>query len=214
MKNGSGFIFESVDLLSYTFHKMSLKRGKSYIKSPEWVINKRATISPKNKDKCFQYSITVALNHQNIENHPERISNIKPFIDKYNWKGIDFPAGIKDWKKFERNNKTIALNILFVPHNEKTINLAYKSKYNRKRENQVVLLMITNGEKWHYIALKSVRTDDGFNRPIRSLSRLFRGITANNNGDFYCLGFVYIHFELIMRLKDMKDYVIIMIIAM
>ena len=48
--------------------------------------------------------------------------------------------------------------------------------------------MITNGEQRHYIALKSVRTDDGFNRPIRSLSRLFRGITANNNGDFYCLG--------------------------
>ena len=47
---------------------------------------------------------------------------------------------------------------------------------------------ITNGEKWHYIALKSVRTAGGFNRPIRSLSRLFRGITENNKGDFYCLG--------------------------
>ena len=131
LRKGSDFIFESVDLLSYSFHKISLKRGKSYIKSPEWVINKRATINPKNKDnKCFQYSITVALNHQNIENHPERISNIKPFIDQYNWEGIDFPAGIKDWKKFERNNKTVALNILPIPHNTKTINLAYKSKYN------------------------------------------------------------------------------------
>ena len=100
LKNGSNFVFESVDLLSYHIHKTSLKRGKSYIKSPEWILNKRATINPKNKDnKCFQYSITVALNHQNIENHPERISNIKPFIDKYNWKGIDFPAGIKDCKK-------------------------------------------------------------------------------------------------------------------
>ena len=119
LRNGSNFVFESVDLLSYHIHKTSLKRGKSYIKSPEWVINKRATINPKNKDnKCFQYSITVALNHQNIENHPERISNIKPFIDQYNWEGIDFPAGIKDWKKFERNNKTIALNILLIPHNE------------------------------------------------------------------------------------------------
>ena len=47
--------------------------------------------------------------------------------------------------------------------------------------------MITNGEQWHYMALKSVRTDDGFNRPTRSLSRLFRGITANHNGYFYCL---------------------------
>ena len=97
LRKGSDFIFESVDLLSYSFHKISLKRGKSYIKSPEWVINKRATINPKNKDnKCFQYSITVALNHQNIENHPERISNIKPFVNQYNWKDIDFPARIKD----------------------------------------------------------------------------------------------------------------------
>ena len=54
---------------------------------------------------------------------------------------------MKYWKKFEQNHKTIALNILFVPHNEKTINLANKSKYNRKRENQVVSLMITNGEQ-------------------------------------------------------------------
>ena len=97
LRSGSNFVFESVDLLAVNIHKANLKRGKSYIKSPEWILNKRATINPKNKDnKCFQYSITVALNHQNIENHPERISNIKPFIDKYNWKGIDFPAGIKD----------------------------------------------------------------------------------------------------------------------
>ena len=52
--------------------------------------------------------------------------------------------------------------------------------------------MITYGEqsdeidKWRYIALKSERTDNGFNRSLRSLSRLFRGITLNNNGDFYC----------------------------
>ena len=112
-------------ILYYSFYKISLRRGRSYIKSPEWVLNKRATINSKNKDyKCFQYSITVALNHQNIENHPERISNIKPFIDKYNWDGIYFPAGIKDWKKFERNNKTIALNILYIPPNTKAINLA------------------------------------------------------------------------------------------
>ena len=167
LRNGSNFVFESVDLLSYHIHKTSLKRGKSYIKSPEWVLNKRATINPKNKDnKCFQYSITVALNHQNIENHPERISNIKPFIDQYNWEDIDFPAGIKDWEKFERNNKTIALNILYITPNTKTINLAYKSKYNCIRENQGVLLIITNGEKWHYNSLKRARTDDGFKRPI------------------------------------------------
>ena len=133
LKNGSGFIFESIYLLSYTFHKTSLKRGKSNIKSPEWVKNKRAITNPKNKgSKCFQDSITVALNHQNIENYPERVSNIRPFVDQYNWEGLDFPAEIKDWKKFEQNNKTIALNVLSIPHNKKSINLTYKSKCNRK----------------------------------------------------------------------------------
>ena len=120
LRKGSDFVFESVGLLTYSVHKISLRRGRSYTKAPERLINKRATINSKNKDnKCFQYSITVALNHQNIENHPERISNIKPFINQYNWEGINFPAGIKDWKKFERNNKTITLNILFIPHNTK-----------------------------------------------------------------------------------------------
>ena len=105
-------LFESVKILYYHVHKINLKRGKSYIKSPEWIFEKGASINPKNKDsKCFQYAIITALNHQKLENNPERISNIKPFIDQYNWKGIDFQAGIKDWKKFEQNNKEIALNI-------------------------------------------------------------------------------------------------------
>ena len=61
LRNGSNFVFESVDLLSYHIHKTSLKKGKSYMKAPEWVVNKRAAINPKNGDnKCFQYSITVA----------------------------------------------------------------------------------------------------------------------------------------------------------
>ena len=45
------------------------------------------------------------------------MSKIKTFIDQYSWKEIDFPSHSKDWKKLEQNNKTIALNILFVPYN-------------------------------------------------------------------------------------------------
>ena len=63
------------------------KRGKSYIKSPEWLVNKRATINPKSKDnKYFKYSTTVALNQQNIENHPERISNIESLLVESSFK--------------------------------------------------------------------------------------------------------------------------------
>ena len=59
------------------------------------------------------------------------------------------------------------LIFLYVPYNTEKIRHAYKSKYNLTRENQVILLMITDGEK--------------------RLSALFRGITSNNHGDFYCL---------------------------
>ena len=51
--------------------------------------------------------------------------------------------------------------------------------------------MITDGNKWQYLALKSERTPDGYNRPVRGLSRLLRGITSNHNGDFYCLNCFY-----------------------
>ena len=144
---GSEFAYDSVDALYYNLNKVSLSRSGSYIDSPKWLKNKKATINPKNKDdKCFQYALTVALNYEQIKDHPERISKIKPFIDQYNWKEIDFPSHGKDWKKFELNNKSNALNILYVPLNTEKIRHAYNSKYNLKRENQVILSVITDGE--------------------------------------------------------------------
>ena len=50
-----------------------------------------------------------------LKSHPERISKIKPYINRYDSKEVDFPAQQKVWKKFELNNETIVLNILFVP---------------------------------------------------------------------------------------------------
>ena len=171
---GSDFAFDGVDSLYYDFNKTSINRGGSYIDSLQWLKNKKSTINPKNNDdKCFHYAVTLALNLNRIDNHPERMSKIKSFIDQYNWKDIDFQAMGKDWKKFESNNE-IALNILYVPHNIKKINIAYKSKHNLTREKQAILLMISNGEKWHYLTVKN-------------LSELLRGITSNHNADFYCL---------------------------
>ena len=99
---------------------------------------------------------TVALDYDKIENHSERICNIKSFITKCNWKEINFPSHSKDWQKFEQNNKTIALNILYVPYNTEEIRLALKSKYNHKRDNQVILLIITDGKKWHYLSFENL----------------------------------------------------------
>ena len=167
---GSSFTFERIDLLEYHLHKISLNRGSSYIKSLEWIKNKGVTINPKTtKDNnCFQYAIIAALKYQSIDHHPERISKLKPFINNCNWKDIEFPSHSKDWRKFECNNKTIALNIFYVPYNTEQIRHAYKSKHNNERDTQVNLSMITDGtSNWHYLAVKRIK--------------------SNHSGDFYCL---------------------------
>ena len=89
---GSDFIFDSVQPMYYKCHKVNFKRGGSYIYSPDWIKNKKVTINPKNEDdKCFQYAATIALNYEEIESNPERVSNIKPFINKFDWEGINYP---------------------------------------------------------------------------------------------------------------------------
>ena len=171
---GSDFEFDGVNFLYYDFNEISLNRGGSYIDSPKWLKDKKSTINPKNNDhKCFQYAITLALNLDKIKRDSQRISKIKPFINQYNWKDIDFPATSKDWRKFELNNK-VALNVLYVPHNTRKIQVAYKSKQNLTCDKQVILLMITDGEKWHYLTVKN-------------LSGLLRRITSTHKEDFYCL---------------------------
>ena len=168
---GSEFEFDGVNFLYYDFNKT---RGGSYIDSPKWLKDKKSIINPKNNDdKCFQYVVTLALNLDKIKKDPQRVSKIKPFIETYNWEDIDFPSTSKDWKKFECNNE-VALNILYVPYNTKKINIAYKSKNNLTQEKQIILLMISDGQKWHYLVVKN-------------LSRLLRGITSNHKEDFYCL---------------------------
>ena len=82
--------------------------------SSGWLRAKKEEII--NGDADFEDALDDALNYQNIETHPERISKLKLYINKYNREGIEFPVGPKDWIKFERNNKKIALKILFIPY--------------------------------------------------------------------------------------------------
>ena len=64
---GSEFVFDSIDLLHYNLHKISLNRSGSYIDFPKWLKNKKATINPENNyDKSFQHAVTVALNYEQI----------------------------------------------------------------------------------------------------------------------------------------------------
>ena len=100
-------------MINYSLNKISLVRGGTYIDTSKCIKNKKVTINSKtNDDKCLQYAVAAALNFEQIRSHSEIISNIKPFINQYYWEEIDFPSHRKDWKKFESNNKSVALNML------------------------------------------------------------------------------------------------------
>ena len=67
---------------------------------------------------------------------------------------IKFLPHIKDKKKFETNNKSIALNILFLSHNSQEIRHAYKTRHNLNRENQIIVSMINDGKKCNKLCNK------------------------------------------------------------
>ena len=97
----SEFAFDSVDLLYYHLRKISLKREKSYIASPEWLESKRATINLKiddndDDDKCFQYFITVALNYNKSKKRD--LQRILSTI-QYDRKVTDFSTHLEDWQE-------------------------------------------------------------------------------------------------------------------
>ena len=148
LRNDSNHSFECVDLALAHFHGIKLKRGSSYIDSPKWILGKKAAINTKNlKDNnCFQYAIIAAVHHQNIGKNHHRITKLTPFINNYNWKDIDFPTGSKEYKRLERNNENIALNILAASRDKKEISITYKSDHSHLREKQVILLMITDDD--------------------------------------------------------------------
>ena len=124
----------------------------------------------KKDNKCFQYDVTVALNPKGIDKNPERITEIKSFINKYSWEGTNSRTGKDDWRKLEKNNPTIALSGLYA-RNEK-IYPTYVSKNNSNREKLFIFLMIINGEECNYLA-------------VEKLSTLLTETTSKHHGDFY-----------------------------
>ena len=102
--------------------------------------SKKATINliHKKNYKCFYYAVTATLNHEEIKKDLQRITKTEPFINKYDWEGINYPLRKDHWKKFEKNVRTIAFNVLYSK--KEKIYLAYLCKHNSNREKQIIFL--------------------------------------------------------------------------
>ena len=150
-ERGSGFTHDSVGLIYYHFQRINIRRGGSYIASPNWIASKKVTINPKTQkdNECFKWSIITGLNYKIKEKELKKLLKFKR-VD------TDFSSYQRYWENFEQENHSIAINILFVSHKSEEIKLVYKSSYN-KCKNQVILLMINDeANNYHYFAIKNL----------------------------------------------------------
>ena len=146
----SKLAFDSVMYTDISIHRLNLIRGSSYIPLPDWLAKKEAIINSKNLDmKCFKWAVIAAMKWEEIGRNHQRVSKLKRF-DNLDWDGINFPVSISDINRFESRNE-ISVNVLAIECKKPYICRKGK-EYNRVAN----LMLITNGDKKHYVAIKSL----------------------------------------------------------
>ena len=88
---------------------------------------------------------------EEIDRDHQRISKLRRYEDDFDWDGINFPASIRDIKRFESRNE-IMVNILALE--DKKVYICRKGKEHDRVAN---LMLITDHNKKHYIVIKSLR---------------------------------------------------------
>ena len=137
---------------------------------PDWLAKKGAIINPKNSDmECFKWAVIAAMKWRDIDNHPERISRLRRYEEDFDWTGIKYPASFRDIKRFESRNE-ITVNILAFEGKQ-----VYICKKGKEYDRVANLMLITNNNSKHYVAIKS-------------LSRLLRSSnTKNEKKQHFCI---------------------------
>ena len=148
----SKFVFDGVIRMDIDFHRLNLTRGSSYILLPDWLAKKGAIINQKNSDmECFKWAVIAAMKWRDIGDHPKRISKLRRYEDDFDWDGIGFPASTRDIKRFESRNE-ITINILAFENKK-----VYICRKGKEYDRVANLMLITDHNEKHYIAIKSLR---------------------------------------------------------
>ena len=148
----SKFVFDGIIHMDIDFHRLNLTRGSSYLPLPEWLAKKGAIINPKNSDmECFKWAVIAAMKWKDIGDHPKRISKLRRYEDDFDWSKVKFPASFRDIKRFESRNE-ITINILAFENKK-----VYICRKGREYDRVANLMLITDLNNKHYVAIKSLR---------------------------------------------------------
>ena len=147
----SKFVFDRVLRMDVSFHRLNLTRGSSYTELGDWLASKKAIINPRNSDnQCFKWSVIAGTYFNEIGRDCQRVSKLRKYEKEFDWYGIDFPTSYKDIKRFESMNE-ITVNVLAVE--DKKIYICRKGK---EYDRVVNLMLITDENRKHYVAIKSL----------------------------------------------------------
>ena len=106
-------------------------------------------VNPHNDDEeCFKWSVIAAENVGMKD--PQWVSNLRKFMDNYDWSGLEFPVSIKDIGKFENRNN-ISVNVWAVEGRD-----IYIHRKGQRVGREINLLMVSEDGIWHYTAIKSL----------------------------------------------------------
>ena len=145
----SRFVFDEFLYLDANFHQLNLTRGSSYLPLPDWLARKKAIVNPHNDDEeFFKWSVITAENVGMKD--PQRVSNLRKFMDNYDWSGLEFPVSIKGIGKFETRNN-ISVNVLAVEGRD-----IYIQRKGRRMGREINLFMVSEDGIRHYTAIKSL----------------------------------------------------------
>ena len=125
-----------------------------YVPFPDWLMEKKAIINPKNADmECFKWAVIASMKWEEIDRDHERVSKLRRYEREFDWSDIEFPVSFRDINKFERNNEK-GVNILAIE--SKKIYICRKGRDYDIIVNLVLITDVENPNKKHYVAVKSL----------------------------------------------------------
>ena len=161
-RNGSGWIFESIDDLTLHTAEFQSHRGSSYIPTPASIVGKLGVVNPQNwyDHHCFRYSTLLHENYHRIDERNAHVPITEEMIRSKNLQNLDFskcksPMEIDDITHFEDRNK-MAINVYHIKHNGSLITPLRISKKQVPLQDFCNLLLIEGKENSHFAYIKNL----------------------------------------------------------